>query len=102
MNELAHCLKPGEWVEADNGYLRHPNKVKCPNNDCNPTENLAMQTRVRSRHVTFGGCLKHWGIIIQVYHHNITAHGTVFYACTVITQLAIDNSERLFEVEYED
>jgi len=45
MNELAHCLEPGEQVEAD--------KIKCPNNDCNPTENLAMQARVRSRHETF-------------------------------------------------
>ncbi len=65
-------------------------------------ENLAMQARVRSRHETFNGRLKNWGILEQVYPHDITAHGTVLYVCAVITQLAIDNGERLFEVEYED
>jgi hypothetical protein len=48
MHELAHLLKPGERVEADNGYVGHANKIKCPNDDCNPEENLAMQARVRS------------------------------------------------------
>jgi hypothetical protein len=86
----------------DNGYIRHTDKVKCPNNNCNPTENLAMQTRVRSWHETFNGHLKNWGILGQVYRHNITAHRTVFYACAVITHLAINNGKRFFEVEYED
>ncbi len=48
LNELAYCLKPGERVEADNGYVGHADKIKCLNNDCNPAENLAMQARVRS------------------------------------------------------
>ncbi len=47
-NELSHLLEPGERVEADNGYVGHTDKIKCPNNDCNPEENLAMQARVRS------------------------------------------------------
>jgi len=61
-----------------------------------------MQARVRSRHETFNGRIKNWGILEQVYRHDITSHGTVLYACAVITQLAIDNGEILFEVEYED
>ncbi len=32
---LAHCLKPGECAEANNGYVRRPDKIKCPNKDCN-------------------------------------------------------------------
>ena len=102
MNEFVHCLEPGERVEVDNGYVGHTNKVKCPNNDCNLTENLTMQARVRYRHETFNGRLKNWGILGQVYRHDITVHGTDFYACVVITQLAIDSGERLFEVEYKD
>ena len=101
-NELAHLLEPGERVEADNGYVGHPDKIKCPNNDCNPIENLGMQARVRSRHETFNGRLKFWGILGQVYRHDIRQHGSVFYACAVITQLAIMNGEPLFEVEYGD
>ena len=68
-NELAHLLEPGERVEADNGYVGHPDKIKCPNNDCNPVEKLAMQARVRSRHETFNGRLKFWGILGQKFRH---------------------------------
>jgi hypothetical protein len=32
----------------------------------------------------------------------VRRHGSIFYACTVITQLAIVNGEPLFEVEYRD
>lgn len=102
MNELAHLLEPGERVEADNGYVGHADKIKCPNNDCNPAENLVMQARVRSRHETFNARLKFWGILGQTYRHDIMQHGSVFYACAVISQLAIENGEPLFEVEYGD
>jgi hypothetical protein len=95
-------LEPGERVEADNGYVGHANKVKCPNNDCNPPENLRVQSAARSRHETFNGCLNNWGILEKVYRHDITVHGTVFYACAVITQLSVANGEPLFEVEYGD
>jgi hypothetical protein len=27
---LHHFLDPGEQVEADEGYVGHPNKIKCP------------------------------------------------------------------------
>ena len=102
MNELAHLLEPGERVEADNGYVGHPEKIKCPNNDCNPVENLEMQARLRSRHETFNGRLKFWGILGQVFRHDIRLHGSVFWACAVISQLAVVNDEPLFEVEYGD
>jgi hypothetical protein len=102
MNELAYLLEPGERVEANNGYVGHADKIKCPNNDCTPAENLAMQARVRSRHETFNARLKFWGILGQTYRHDIMQHGSVFYACAVISQHAIENGEPLFEVEYGD
>jgi hypothetical protein len=73
-----------------------------PNKDCNPAENLGMQSAARSRHETLSGRLKKLGILEKVYRHNITVHGTVFYAFAVITQLSITNGEPLFEVEYGD
>ena len=100
-NLLANCLKPGERVEADNGYVGRPDKIKCPNNDCNPAENRVMQGIARSRHETLNGRLKAWGILGNVYRHDIREHGTVFYACAVITQLSVANGEPL-EVEYGD
>ena len=62
---LANCLEPGErvGVEADNGYVGRPDKIKCPNNDCNPAENGVMQGIARSRHETLNGQLKAWGIL---------------------------------------
>ncbi len=59
-----------------------------------------MQARVRSWHETLNGRLKNWCILAQVYCHNIIAHGTVFHACVVVTQLSIANGEPLFKVEY--
>jgi hypothetical protein len=35
-NVLSRCLEPGERIEANNGYVGYANKIKCPNNDCNP------------------------------------------------------------------
>jgi hypothetical protein len=61
-----------------------------------------MQGRVRACHETLNGQLKNWGILSQVFRHHITMHGDVFRACTVVTQLTIENGELLFEVEYAD
>jgi hypothetical protein len=100
---LRNFLEPGERVEADDeGYRGHPDKIKCPGNDANPTENWAMQGRVRARHETLNGRLKNWGILSQVFHHHIMTHGDVFRACAVVTQLIVENGEPLFEVEHKD
>ena len=58
MTTLVHTPAPGKCVEADNGYVGHPNKVQCPNNDCNLAANLGMQSAARSCHETFNGHLK--------------------------------------------
>ena len=61
-----------------------------------------MQGRVRVRHETLNGRLKNWGILSQVFRHDIRRHGDVFRACAVITQLTIEHGEPLFVVEYGD
>ncbi len=96
----AHCLEPGKRVEANNGYVGHAVKIKCPNNDCNPEENLVMQARIRSCHKTFNAYPKFWGILGQEYRHNILKHGSVFYACAVISQLTIEYDKPLFAIQY--
>jgi len=48
------------------------------------------------------GQLKVWGILGNVYRHDIREHGTVFYTCAIITLLSVANGEPLFEVEYGD
>ncbi len=61
-----------------------------------------MQGRMRAHHKMLNGRLKNWGILSQVYHHDIMRHGKVFLACAVVTQLTIENGDLLFEVEYKD
>ncbi len=60
---LRHFLKPGERVEADNGYVGAADKIKCPNNPYNPVANEGKQSRVRSCHETIKGRFKTWGIL---------------------------------------
>ena len=61
-----------------------------------------MQGRVRVRYETLNGRLKNWGILSQVFRHDIRRHRDDFRACAVITQLTIEHGEPLFVVEYGD
>jgi hypothetical protein len=99
---LGHFLDPREQADADEGYVGHPDKIKCPQNVGNPAEKWVMQGRVRVHHKMLNRQLKNWGILSQVYQHDIMQHSNVFRACTVVTQLTIKNGEPLFEVEYKD
>jgi hypothetical protein len=92
----------GEQVKADKVYIGHPDKIKCPQNVGNPAEKWPMQGRVRVRYKTLNRQLKNWGILSQVYLHDIMWHSNVFQVCAVVTQLTIENGEPLFEVEYKD
>ena len=38
----APFVEPGQRVEADTSYVGHADQSKCPNNNCNPVENLGM------------------------------------------------------------
>ncbi len=99
---LRHFLEPGERVEADNGYFGAADKIMCSENPCNPVENKGMQSRARYRHETIDGRFKTWGILQQMYCHDIRRHDEVFRAIAMMTQLAISNGSLLFSVEYED
>jgi hypothetical protein len=55
---LRHFLDPGEQVEADKGYVRHPKKIKCPQNVGNLAKKWVMQGRVRVHHEMLNRWLK--------------------------------------------
>ena len=75
---------------ADNGYVGRPYKIKCPNKYCNSAENRVMQGIARSHHETLNGQLKAWGILGNIYHHDIREHdGTDFYTCVCHHHTAI-------------
>ena len=63
----------------------------------------AMQARVRSRHETVNKRMKQFGCLRQPFrHHDFAKHSSCFRAVAVLTQVAIEFGETLFEVEYSD
>jgi hypothetical protein len=99
---LSH-LAPAERVEADDGYIgEHPRHIKCPAGFANPQSTLFMQQRARNRQETVNKRFKDWGLLKQVYRHEIPGHGLAFRAIAIITQLAINGGETLFECGYRD
>ena len=82
----------------DDGYAAEaPLRVKCPASIAEPVERAAMTQRVRSRHETVNKRFKQWGILRQVFRHDLANHRNVFAASCVVTQLAIENGDPLFE-----
>jgi hypothetical protein len=77
---LRHFLDPGEQVKADKGYIGHLDKIKCPQNVGNQVEKWVIQRRVRAHHEMLNGQLNNWGILSQVYRHDIMWHSDVFWA----------------------
>ena len=78
-NALKGNLEENERVEADDGYVREaPLKIKCPKRFSNPKETEWMQARVQSRQETVNKRFKDWGILKQVYRHDIPSHGNIF------------------------
>ena len=96
-------LTEGERVEADDGYVGEaPMYVKCPKSFVNPKETEYMQERVRSRQESLNNRLKFWGVSNTIFRHRIEHHGSCFRAVAVITQIAINNGETLFQCGYKD
>ena len=63
-----------------------------------------MQQRIRNRQETVNRRFKNWGILKQVYRQvdRISDHGDVFRAICVLTQISINEGEKLFACGYHD
>jgi hypothetical protein len=60
-----------------------------------------MQMRVQGRHETINARLKFFSILgDKPYRHDVTQHGYVFRAVAVLVQLALQNGDPLFQVDY--
>ena len=102
---LLQALEEFERVEADDIYRGEcPRYVKCP---CgivtNPESRERMQHRVGLRHETVNERLKNYRCLEERFRHGIKKHSACFRAVAVLTQLAIESGEALFDVrEYND
>jgi hypothetical protein len=102
-NGLLSYLEDGERVEADDGYIgAAPRFVKCPKSMGHHPTTEAMQSVVRRRHETVNKRFNQWNILKSVFRSEITMHGQAFRFVAIVTQLAIQNGEPLFSVDYED
>ena len=93
-----------ERVEADNGYTTgDPEFCKTPAGIHHPQERRAYRNRVMGRQEMVNKRNKQWRILDKVFRHPIEKHQIVFHAVNVITQIAIENGEPLFDTgEYAD
>ena len=63
----------------------------------NQNDNENMQQGVQNHQESISNRFKFWGIFVQEFQHDITDHGNVLYAVTVISQLEINQGEGLFD-----
>jgi hypothetical protein len=96
---LKHQLDPGEMVEADNGYQGEPRKIRTKK-DYLTKEDKQMKSVARARHETANKRIKQFGVMKQVFRHDINKHHYFLDATVVLTQLSIESGETLFKVEY--
>ncbi len=102
-DSLVNHLKTNERVEEDDRYISEaPRYVKCPKSFVNPKKNEEMQKKVHARHETVNKRFKHWGILSCRFWHSILKHADMFCSVAIITQVAIELGEPLFDVEYHD
>ena len=99
---LIFMLDDGERVEADDGYRgEYPRHCKIPD----PLDTVSaaiMRQRVMQRHETVNKRFKNFGCLKQVFRHNLLFHSSCFRAVAVVTQMAFNNGEPVFQVDYDD
>ena len=95
-SRLKHMLGPCEHVVADKGY-RGDLKVFTEDQAISFEHQHCMNV-ARGRHETFNGRMKAWGILKQIFRHNIDKHHIAFRSVIVIEQLRQDAGHKVFQV----
>lgn len=97
-SKLKGMLADGEMVEADRGYRGEYYSVRTPV-DYETEEERKAKGQLMARHETVNRRFKQFGALKQVFRHNMGVHRVVFESVVVITQLGINNGEKLFHVD---
>jgi hypothetical protein len=96
-HRLKGMLGPNEMVEADKAY--RDEKCRLPGSYVSVADRQA-HTRARARHEAVNARLKIFQVLRKAFNHNIHDHQHCFFACAVITQLAFNNNEQPWQVNY--
>jgi len=95
---LADLLDEGEVVIADGGY-RGDAQIWAKGHDSAAS---LTEAAVRARHETVNSRLKKFKVLSSKFRHDLTLHPQCFYACANLVQIAMENEEPLFKVEYDE
>lgn len=97
-SKLKAMLQDGEMVEADNGYRGEYYCVRTPV-DYDDEDDKKKKGQILARQETVNRRFKQFGALKQVFRHNIGVHRTVFECVVVLTQLSINNGDKLFQID---
>ena len=95
---IIYSLDHSEFLMGDWGYMDNNNFTITPTGERGIVN--IMHSRSQARHETCNGHFKTWGILRQVFRHNLLKHGACFRAMANIIQLSIQNGEPFFSVKY--
>jgi hypothetical protein len=88
-------LQCGEKALVDKGYRGEPNYIDLPD-DGTPLHQY-MKDRVHAHHETCNKRFKQFGRLGQRFRHEISPHKACFNAVVVLTQMAIQNDEPIWD-----
>ena len=91
-------LEAGERAEADRGYRGEPEVIDLP--DEGTVELVLAKKRACMRHKTCNKRFKHWNCLNHNFRHGVTFHRDCMCAVVVLTQLAIEDGESLFDAAF--
>ena len=99
-SKLKHCLDPGAYVEADNGYCGKPMRVCCASCFVSKTDKRA-KAKARARHKTINWHFKKFGVLSKVFRHKKPEkHKSCFFSVATIEQIAINIGHKSYSVTY--
>ena len=97
---LKSALDDNERVEADAGYVaEHPGKVKAPS-PLYDKKYTKMKEDVGKRHETVNMRIKTHNCLTEAFRHSVQQHAACFRVAAILTQIAIEQGEPLFDVNY--
>ena len=97
---IEDALDTNELYLADGGYRDANGQAVTPSGL--HTFQDRQQATARARHETGNKRFKDWGILDQVFHHDITLHGKAFHTIANIVQITIQCESPLFPIIYNE
>ena len=91
-------LECDERAEADKGYRGEPEVIDLPHKG--PRELLLAKKRARMRHETCNKRFKNWSCLNTSFRHGVDLHSDCMHAVVVLTQLAIEDGQTLFNAAF--